>query len=206
VNVRFASFLLAVSMSTAAAAADAPQFLYKWTDKDGKTQYSDQIPKVPASEVTRIEIDTQPTPIAGPAVRPGEPAPSPADIAAKRRATRNALELKVAKARDKRDQARAALDGAAPEDTEKQVIQQRQDHENPGTGPGSRSTGGMLGQGGMLGAAPRMNCREEGKTMICPTTVPSESYYERVQQLEDDLRKAEQELSVAEQAYRRGVD
>lgn len=202
-TVRLAVFLLAVS---AAAVAADPQFLYKWTDKEGKTQYSDQVPKNPASEVTRIEIDTPATPSNTPAARPGVAAPGPADVAAKRNATRNALEAKLAKAYVKRDHARAALEGATPEDTEKQVIQQRQDHANPGTGPGSRSTGGMLGQGGMLGAAPRMNCREEGKTMICPTTVPSESYYDRVQQLEDDLRKAEQEVAAAEQAYRRGVD
>jgi hypothetical protein len=192
-------------LCAAAMAADA-QFLYKWTDKEGKTQYSDQVPKNPAGEVTRIEIDTPPAPFTPPAAHAPQAVPGPADIAAKRRATRAALETKVAKARVKRDAARAALNDAAPDDTEKQVIQQRQDHENPGTGPGSRSTGGMLGQGGMLGAAPRMNCREEGKTVICPTTVPSEGYYERVQQLEDDLRKAEEELSTAEQAYRRGVD
>ena len=203
-TVRFALFLLA--FSAAAFAAD-PQFLYKWTDKDGKTQYSDQVPKNPAGEVTRIEIDAPPTPLnATAAAHPGDASPSPLDVAAKRRATRNALEAKLAKATLKRDQARAALDGATPEDTEKQVIQQRQDHAATGAGPGSRSTGGMLGQGGMLGAAPRMNCREEGKTMICPTIVPGEAYYDRVQQLEDDLRKAEQELNAAEQAYRRGVD
>ena len=39
-----------------------------------------------------------------------------------------------------------------------------------------------------------------------PTVVPSEAYYERVQKLEDDVRRAEEEVAAAEQAYRRGVD
>jgi outer membrane protein TolC len=42
--------------------------------------------------------------------------------------------------------------------------------------------------------------------MTCPTFVPTEAYYERVQKLEEAVLRAQAEVDVAEQAYRRGVD
>ena len=199
----FAAVMLAAVSAVQAAGA---QYLYKWLDKDGKTQYSDQNPKNPAGPVTRIELDT---PATSDPSSSGAHADNPAnvtDIAARRRAIRVALEGEMKKARGKLDQARAALAEAVPGDSERQVIQQRTDKQTPIAGPDSKSTGGMLGQGGMLPGVARMNCRDEGTSVVCPTVVPSEAYYERVQKLEDEVRRAEDEVGAAEQAYRRGVD
>ena len=41
---------------------------------------------------------------------------------------------------------------------------------------------------------------------MCPTLVPGEPYYDRVKQLEDAVKAAEDDLADAEPAYRRGVD
>jgi hypothetical protein len=64
--------------------------------------------------------------------------------------------------------------------------------------------------GGMHGMTERSNCRVEGsgnqKILMCPTSVPTEEYRERVARLEEAMRKAEAELEAAEVAWRRGVD
>ena len=58
--------------------------------------------------------------------------------------------------------------------------------------------------------ADKANCRvvNEGgrKAVICPAVTPNEQYYERQKSLEEAIRKAEEELSDAQVAYRRGVD
>jgi outer membrane protein TolC len=36
--------------------------------------------------------------------------------------------------------------------------------------------------------------------------VPNAEYYSRIQQLEDEVKRAEQAVEDAERAYRRGVD
>ena len=56
-----AAFALALCAFAGAASA---QVLYKWTDADGKTQYSDRPPKNFNGTVTRMEPDVQPTPVA----------------------------------------------------------------------------------------------------------------------------------------------
>jgi hypothetical protein len=65
--------------------------------------------------------------------------------------------------------------------------------------------------GAPTGAAPKGACRtykgQDGKEYnICPKSVLSPEYYERVEKLEEALALAERELHVAEEAYRRGVD
>ena len=203
-----AAFVAALLIALAGAAS-AQQTLYKWIDKDGKVQYSDKPPKDPAAAVTRIEIDpeTNTTASAPPprAVGPSEVDQKLIEMAAKRRAVREKLETDLKRARAKVTAAKMALAVAVPDDNERQVIQQRIQKGTP-AGPGSATTGGMLGNGGMLGAAPRSNCRTDGNVITCPTTVPGEAYYDRVQGLEDALRDAEKELADAELAYRRGVD
>jgi hypothetical protein len=58
--------------------------------------------------------------------------------------------------------------------------------------------------------APRSNCRVEQaagrKWLMCPTSVPTQEYHERIARLEANLRKAEEDLAAAEEAWRRGVD
>jgi hypothetical protein len=204
--------IVAILASTAAH-SDA---FYKWTDKDGKVQYSDAPPKNAPGEVTRVEIDptTNATHLPAPARNDAAAAAvedKGTDMAAKRRALRAALEADVERARAKLERAKAALAGAVPEDSERQVIQQRSDSGNPRPGPGSSATGGMLGSGGMYGNAAKSNCRtvtgSDGKSVVtCATVVPGEAYYDRIEKLEEAVRDAAEELSAAEQAYRRGVD
>jgi hypothetical protein len=212
--IRVAAQALACLAIIALPLEALPQALYKWIDKQGKVQYADKPPKNFTGPVTRIDVEprsaTQPTPAKEEvdAAVAEEKAP---DIAAKRRALREALEADVESARAKLERAKAALAGAVPEDSERQVIQQRADKDNPRPGPGSSSTGGMLGSGGMYGNAAKSNCRmvtgSAGKSVVtCPTVVPGEAYYERIEKLEEAARNAAEELSAAEQAYRRGVD
>lgn len=196
--------LAAFALAIAALLAPAPalsQVLYKWTDADGKVQYSDRPPK-DMKGVTRIEPDTPPTPSPAPAVPP-KAAPDPAkpaaqDSAGKRRSVRNELERKLTQARDKLDAARKALaDTSSPEPEERQVVQQQM---RAGKG------GGMHG----LSQA-RSNCRpftdKNGKAgVMCPASTPNEAYYDRIAKLETAVREAEEEVAQAEQAWRRGVD
>ena len=132
-------------------------------------------------------------------------------MAEKKRAERDKLEARVIAARERLAAAKAQLDSVAPGDDERQVIQQRVDQVNPVPGPGSSSTGGMFGMGAMNGMAPRSNCTTSknaagNNVVMCPTAIPNEAYYDRVKQLEDAVKAAEDELAAAETAYRRGVD
>ena len=204
--LRRAALGLALAAIVAAPGMAVPQSFYKWIDKDGKVQYGDQPPKNFSGEVIRIDID--PRDIAVPAADPRpaidrarKSAPPAPDVATKRRELRNKLEADLARAREKLALAKAALaDSAAPQDDERQVIQQRM--EKGGPTPGS---------GAMHGSAPRSNCRAitgtDGKTnIICGTVIPNEAYHERQRSLEEAVRLAEEEVAAAEQAYRRGVD
>ena len=198
-----ASVALFLAFALGAQLAPA-QVLYKWVDEGGKTQYSDRPPKNFKGEVIRIETEVDKTTL--PPARALTPAPAAAtpangkvapagpadDIAAKRRATRARLEDQLTKAREKVDVAKKALAQAQnPEPEDRQVIQQR-------------------ASGGMHGMTARSNCRVEGtgktKTLMCPTMIPTEEYRDRLARLEEDVRKAEEELEAAEQAWRRGVD
>ena len=194
-----AALLFATALGVLPAAA---QVLYKWIDESGKTQYSDRPPKGFKGEVTRIETEIDKTtlppsssqPLPAPPAAPASKAQPPAaeDIVAKRRATRTALDVRLGKARANVEAAKKALANAqTPEPEERQVVQQR-------------------ASGGMHGMTARSNCKVEGtgktKTLMCPTMIPTDEYRDRVARLEEDLRKAEEELADAERAWRRGVD
>ncbi len=181
------------------------QALYKWTDADGRVQYSDRPPKNAPGPVTRIEPDATPTPTATPVPKSPQPAveptrvvpPAAQDAAAKRRANRAELEGRLELARRTLEAARRSLaDTSSPEPAEQQVIQQQQ----------------KAGAGGMHGLSQsRSNCRpvvdKNGKAgVMCAAVMPNEAYFERVAKLEEAVRKAEEELADAESAWRRGVD
>lgn len=213
--IRVAAQALACLAIIALPLEALPQALYKWIDKQGKVQYADKPPKNFTGPVTRIDIEaaraTQPPALAKEEAAAAVAEEKAPDIAAKRRAVREALEAELESARAKLERAKAALSDAVPEDSERQVIQQRSDKGNPRPGPGSASTGGMLGSGGMYGNPAKSNCRtvtgSDGKSVVtCPTVVPGEAYYDRIEKLEEAVREASEELSAAEQAYRRGVD
>ncbi len=192
----------AIALACAAGLAQA-QVLYKWTDENGKVQYSDTPPKDSKTPVTRIEPDAAPTPSSAPAAAPKAAAPAATkaevaepDIAAQRRAKRAVLEARLKQAQSKVEAAKKAVaEAAGPEPDERQVFQQEM----------------KAGQGGMHGlSTARSNCRKvqkEGKQVtVCPAVFATDAYYERLAKLEIALRDAEQELADAEEAWRRGVD
>ena len=216
--LRIAALGIAWAAALAVPSAALSQAFYKWTDKDGKVQYADQPPKNFTGPIIRVEPDAKADATALPPVPPklgtkaAEEAPPPPDMATKRRDLRKKLEANLTRARENLELAKLALaEAATPQDSERQVIQQRVDQRALAPGPGSASTGGMHGSGGMHGGAPRSNCRSvkgsDGKVVTtCPTLVPNDAYYDHIQKLEEAVRKAEEELEAAEQAYRRGVD
>ena len=198
--------LILALLASASGDGAAAQTLYKWTDKDGKVQYSDKPPTNFKGEVKRIEADVVPDPVK-PAAKPAVRAEAADDekaqkdkastIAARRRAERERLSERLAAARAKAEQARAALaSGESVLDEEKQIVQQH--HARNARRP-------------ELTPPPRQNCMSEkapdGRAVWnCPTPIPNESYYERQKSLEEALKKAEEELAEAERDYRRGVD
>ncbi|HEY2629719.1 MAG TPA: DUF4124 domain-containing protein [Usitatibacter sp.] len=209
--------LLIAALATIPCAVLA-QVLYKWTDNDGRTQYSDQPPKNFAGPVTKIEPDEKATP-STPLPGTPEPKSSKADdqsrslieMAAKKRAVRDKLDADLVAARARLVAAQAQLDNASPAVDERMTIQQRQDAATPLPGPGSATTGGMFGMGGMNGTAPRSNCsiaNNANGTPVetCRAFVPGEAYYDRLKKLQDAVASAEADVAAAETAYRRGVD
>jgi len=191
---RLAAVVLLVLLLAAGPPADAQlRTLYKWTDSEGRVQYSDKPPSGFTGEIERLEIDPAANATQAPRAPEATATPAPGDIGAKRRALREQLRDAVDRARAKLDLAKASLAVAGgPDDEERQVIQQRFDTQVPGT------------------ASARANCRpiQQGDRTVfmCPTLVPNESYYERLAKLEDAVREAEAEVAAAEDAYRRGVD
>ena len=206
-----------------AAIAAHAQVLYKWTDAQGKTQYSDQPPKNFTGVVTRIEPDIPATPTAAPAKPPAaREAEKPAedtlvDRAARRRETRETLRANVERARARVEDARNALKEAqdVPGDDDRQIIQQRvSGRGNTGTPqniPNTDTTQARISGGGMHGMSARSNCRNvrgsDGKVQaVCPTSVLRPEYFERLEKLEEALKMAEAELELAQEVYRRNVD
>lgn len=193
---RFARALLAAValMAGAAALADTKTF-YRWTDEQGRLQYSDKPPTGFKGEVTKFEVDYDATK-ARVAPAPRVPAdvmrdvaPPPPDVAKSRRDQRAKLEDSLRKAQDKVAAAKAALEsGGDLKEDERQVVQRKYAKAQPD----------------------KANCRptQDGKkgAVMCPSIVPGEPYYDRQRGLEEALRQAEEELADAETAYRRGMN
>jgi hypothetical protein len=198
----------AALLFAAAGIASAAQVFYKWTDNDGRIQFSDKPPVAFKGEVTRILVEDSPQLPAAPAAG-SRPAPKakpavdederekPADMNSLRRAKREGLEMRLAAARASLEAAQKALaDGEEPGEAERQFVQERlnRDARRPERTP-----------------APRSNCMSrvssDGKAIwICPRPIPNEAYYTRREKLEEAVRKAEEDVAEAERAYRRGVD
>ena len=214
-----AAVLACIACAALALPATA-QVLYKWIDAQGKVQYSDKPPKDFKGEVTRLEAEEYLPPVVRPVAPKAAPAAGDAkddkpSLNSQRRAVREKLAGDVARARDKRDAAKRALEEAeGPAPDEMQVIQQRVKaggNPKPQPIPNRDATQSRGAGGGMHGmTAQRSNCREVvsggKKNVICPTVVPGDAYHERIKKLEEELALAEQELSAAERAYRLGVD
>jgi hypothetical protein len=209
-----ASLLLACALAASGGAAG--QVLYKWVDAQGRVQYSDKPPKDFKGEVTRIQPEDYPPAVVRPVPQPAAKGQDgKADLNTQRRVVRERLAADIARARDKRDAAKRALDEAQPTDDERQVIQQRVSrggNTKPQPIANRDATQARTTGGGMHGmSADRTNCREVvsngRKGVVCPTSIPGgEAFRERVKALEEALAAAEEELAAAESAYRRGVD
>jgi hypothetical protein len=194
--------VVVLALAGLAAAPACAQTFYKWVDTEGRVQYSDKPPKGFKGEVTLIETETDKVTLPAAATPPAAPAPAlekakaapAASIAAKRRATREVLGARLKEARAKVEAARKAMqESESPEPEERQIIQQRGE------------------QLAMDGVALRSNCvvevgKDGKKGVMCPTAIPNPEYYDRVARQEAALRKAEEELAAAEEAWRRGVD
>ncbi|HZZ94826.1 MAG TPA: DUF4124 domain-containing protein [Usitatibacter sp.] len=175
----------------------------------------------------------QPAAIPAPVAQPAAPQ---VDYLTQRRATRARLEASLAQAQARLDLARKNLAEAtdmAP-DEQQTIIEKVVDPSETPQGPQPQQlpqTGNsniplpptvqqnpideshvQVARGGMFGmTANRQNCTAvAGKgpkpVVICPTIIPNAAYQERIAALEDAVKKAEEDVHAAEQAYRRGVD
>jgi hypothetical protein len=223
---RIVEALVAAALLGAAGMASAEQPMYRWNDANGGVHYGDH-PPADARGLTRVEVDPAATTMPSPprqalppgAAKAGEPARAkpPPDLLTQRRATREKLEANLALAREKLDLARKNLAEAtdmAPD--EQQVVMSKVADAPAGTGtptdavdPGRMQLANTTTYGN---AARRSNCfvamgKQTGKSgVVCPTIIPNQAYRERIAALEDAVKKAEEDVSDAETAYRRGVD
>jgi hypothetical protein len=193
---RCASLAAAALVACALAHAETRTF-YRWTDAQGRIQYSDKPPTGFKGEVTTFEVDYDATKARVPSARPPivppdvmrDVAPPPPDMARSKREQRARLEESLRKAQDKVAAAKAALEsGGDLKEDERQVIQRRYAKDQPGMSNCRPTPGGNKG------------------AVTCPSIVPGEPYYDRQRGLEEALRQAEEELSQAETAYRRGMN
>ena len=186
---------LLVALVAFLAAPACAQVLYKLVDRQGRVIYSDKVPKDFDGTVTRLEPDTASNIV--PSARPGDGPPraaAPSGVGEERRRAREDLGKKLRDAQDRAEAARKAkAEGGEPQPDELQTIQHRLPPLQPGQAP------------------PRPNCfatkDPSGVALLnCPSRVPNDTYYDRQKKLDEDLRRAEEELELAERAYRRGTD
>ena len=187
---------LLFALATAVALPAPAQVLYKLTDRQGRVTYSDSVPKNYDGQVIRIEppdavSNVMPSGGKGEAARkPG----SPEGIGETRRRTREDLEAKLRAAQAKVEAARKAKEeGGEPLPEEMQTIQHRRAPLKSGEQPPNPNCFAATDASGVA-------------SLNCPSRVPQDSFYERQQKLANDLKRAEEELELAERAYRRGTD
>jgi hypothetical protein len=193
-----ARIALALVFAAAAAAPAGAVTFYKWIDDRGQVHYGDAPPKAFAGTARRIDVDIAPhaaaqprPPVAQPVAVPEPPAAAP-DLLTQRRLTRARLEKNLEDARARLDLARKALaETVSPQEGELQVTQ------------GQPLPAGSVAPG-------QSNCTSiatpNGARVVCPHLIPGEKYYERIDQMQEAVRVAEQAVEDAELAYRRGVD
>ncbi|HEX4944181.1 MAG TPA: DUF4124 domain-containing protein [Usitatibacteraceae bacterium] len=187
------ALLLALAATVAWPAA--AQVLYKLTDRQGRVTYSDSEPRNFDGTVVRLEADTAANIM--PSAKKGESAPRPgpdSGIGEDRRHVREDLEKKLRAAQARVDAVRKAkAEGGEPLPEEMQTIQHRRAPLGPGQAPPNPNCFAAVDPNGAA-------------SLNCPTRVPLDAFYQRQKQLEEELRRAEEELALAERAYRRGTD
>ena len=202
VNFAFAIALLASSGAQAVT-------LYKLVDSKGGVTYTESPPYGFNGKVVPVDIafDTTPVPPKPPQAAVTEkaevnaPTPQP-DYLTKRRATRAALEMRLTQARQALDNAKLALANATMEPDEAQIImvpttkQPRPGEVVPGNPPSIRTDPKMCGE----------VVRNGKRVHTCGRVVGNENFVARMNQLEEGVKRAEEEVAEAETAWRRGVD
>lgn len=191
---RFRAALAAVALALAWPAS--AQVLFKLVDRQGRITYSDSVPKDFDGQVTRLEPPDAASNVvpSGSKAAPGAKPAGTTGFTERRRQAREELEAKLRAAQAKVEAARKAkAEGGDPLPEELQTIQHRRAPLRSGEQP------------------PNPNCfmatDPNGAAFLnCPTRVPDDSYYERQKKLDEDLKRAEEELAAAELAYRRGTD
>ena len=174
------------------------QTVYRYLDKDGRVVLSDKPPKGVAFERYDYDKGTNvlETPRKAQGVQ-GEMSGSGDDKSRQRAKLRDGLRDEVDKARLRLAAAREALAaGQDPTDEEWQPTVTA-----PDNGGKPNSKGVITGRGG------RVVCHTDGSgRVVCPAVpVPSESYRERIQGLEQAVKDAEEALKVAELRFRRNA-
>lgn len=184
-----------LAMAVAFAWPAAAQTLYKLIDKEGRVTYSDKVPKGYDGTIVAIEPDTASNIVPSRKTVDGAPRSAPASgIGEDRRKAREDLDGKLRVAQAKVEAARKAkAEGGDPLPDELQTVQHRSRPLKSGEQPPNPNCFNAVDASGVA-------------TLNCPTRVPGESYYERQKKLEEDLKRAEEELALAERAYRRGTD
>jgi hypothetical protein len=194
---RARAWLLAIALAACAMAQAETKTFYRWTDAQGRIQYSDKPPTGFKGEITTFEVDYDATKARVPSTRAPlippdvmrDVAPPPPDVAKGKREQRAKLEESLRKAQEKVAAAKAALEsGGDLKEDERQVIQRRYAKDQPDKSNCRPTPGGNKG------------------AVTCPSIVPGEPYYDRQRGLEEALRQAEEELAEAETAYRRGMN
>ena len=193
-DLRLARALL-LSLAAALALPAFGQVLYKLIDRQGRVTYSDREPKNFDGTVIRLEPDTTSNIMPPAAQADAAPKAGAAPgIGENRRRIREELEAKLRAAQARVEAARKAkAEGGEPLPDEMQTIQHRRPPLKSGQQPPNPNCFTATDPSG----APSLNC---------PTRVPQDAFYERQKRLDDDLKRAEDELELAERAYRRGTD
>jgi hypothetical protein len=186
---------LPLALAAALAWPAAAQTLYKLVDRQGRVTYSDRAPGHFEGTVTTLEADVAPD--SRPAAQTGETASRREGVpglAKERRTSRELLTRNLSDARARVEVARQAMikgREVLPEDM--QTVQHRLAPLRSGEQP------------------PRGNCFSStdargGVVLNCPSVVPDAGFYERQKRLEEAVKIAEEELALAERAFRRGTD
>ncbi len=195
-RTRAAALSVCAALAVSAAMNASAVTFYKWTDKDGGVHYGDAPPKGFHGKVTRVDVDPAAHAVAPPAAPSGTtqavpalPEAAPTDMLTQRRETRARLEQNLAQARARLDLARKALaEATEPNPDEWQFVQ--------GVRPAAGSP-----------QVARSNCyKTTTGTTVCPSRVPNEQYFQRLDRLQAEVEAAQKAVDEAEVAYRRGVD
>lgn len=186
---------LLLALAAVLALPASGQVLYKLIDRQGRVTYADREPRKFDGTVIRLESDPESNVMASPKIRDGVPAEDAVPgLAERRRRIREDLDGRLRAAQALVEAAKRALEEGRhlrPDDL--QTIQHR--HPPLKSGQVARNPN-CFAATDASGAA----------SLNCPSRVPQEAYYERQRKLEEDLKRAEEALAVAERAYRRGTD